>query len=193
MANPSAGFGLRAVRRFDGAALSFQITEREIAYNNSHTMGTGDLVKQLNTGYIDAYVASDATVLGVFLGCSYFSAAVGRTIWSPIWNAPTIASTLKVKAWVIDDPNVVFDIRGSATAAITIADVGANADIVVGTQNAITGQSTSLLNTAAMDTTATYPLRIVGLASYPNIDNSLAGDIAQVILNTSPYKVALGV
>lgn len=193
MANPTAGFGLRAVRRLDGAAMSFQIEENQIAYNNSHTWGTGDLVIRLSTGYIDAYVASGAVVLGVFMGCSYFSAPVGRTIWSPIWNAPSLASNLLVKAWIMTDPNIVYDIRGDATAAITNAAVGANADVVVGTPNAITGQSTTLLNTTTMDSTATFPLRIVGLASFPNIDNTLSGDIAQVVLNTQVYKSNTGI
>lgn len=193
MANPTGGFGLRAVRRLDGAAMSFQIETNQIAYNNANTFGTGDLVIRLSTGFIDKYAASGAVVLGVFMGCKYFSAPVGRTIWSPIWNAPSIASNLIVEAYIMTDPNLVFDIRGSATAAITRADVGANADVVVGTANAITGQSTTTLDTSAMNSTATFPLRIVGLASFPEVDNTLASNIAQVVLNTQVYKSNTGI
>lgn len=193
MANPTVGFGLRAAGRRDGAAMSFQLEECRIAYNNANTFGTGGLVKALNTGFIDKYTASGAQVKGVFVGCSYFSAAVGRTIWSPIWNAPTLASNLIVKAWILSDPDYLFTIRGSQTAVIAQGDVGANADVVVGTPDAITGQSTTLLDTTTMDTTATFPLRIFGLASFPNVDNALVGNIALVSLNTSVYRTNTGV
>ncbi len=172
--------------------MSFQQEENEIAYNNAHTWGTGDLVIRLSTGYIDWYQDPGSVVLGVFMGCSYFSAPVGRTIWSPSWNAPTLASNLKVKAWIITDPNIVWNIRGSV-AAVTIADVGANADVTFIAPNAITGQSNTVLDGTTMDSTATFPLRIVGLASLPNIDNTLVGNIAQVVLNTQVYKSNTGI
>lgn len=193
MTNPTAGFGLRAVRRLDGAALSFAIEERRIAYNNSNTWGTGDLVKNLSTGFIDAYTAGGSLVLGVFIGCKYFSAAVGRTIWVPNWSAPSLASTVVVTALVISDPNIVFDIRADDTTAVGIGDIGSNADVVVGTANVITGQSVALLDQSTIATTLTLPLRIVGFNTAPNNDNTLADNIVEVRLNTSVYQTAVGV
>lgn len=192
MANPSVGFGLQPARRLDGAAPNFQLNEYEIAYNNTNAMFTGDLVIPLSTGYIDIFAGGNYT-LGVFFGCKYFSAAVGRTVWSPTWPGVSLGdSTLKVKAWVITDAKVVFDIRGSVNA-VTIADIGANGPVTTTTGNTITGQSKWTLNATTLDSTATYPLRIVGLASYPNIDNSLVGNIAQVVLNTQVYESATGI
>ena len=125
MANPSVGFGLRPARRVDAAALNFAMTEYQIAYNNTNPICTGDLVIPLNTGYIDIY-ASAALTLGVFMGCTYFSAAVGRTIWTPRWPGVSLGdATLTVKALVVNDPKVVFEIRTVVNPA-TIADVGAN-------------------------------------------------------------------
>lgn len=194
MSNPTAGFGLRAVRRLDGAALNFMVEEKQIAYNNSHTWGTGDLVKLLTTGYIDNYTAGGTQVAGVFLGCKYFSAAVGRTIWSPIWNAPSLASNIVVTAYIISDPWVVFDIRTGTAAAVTIANVGENADVTVGTPNSVTGQSTTLLDQGTLNpATATLPLRIVGLNTSPANDNASAYNIVEVRLNTSPYMSSTGV
>lgn len=192
MTNPSVGFGLRAARRVDGAALSDQLNEYQIAYNNTNPMCTGDLVIPLSTGYIDIW-SSAALTLGVFMGCSYFSSAVGRTVWSPRWPGVSLGtSTLKVKAWVLTDNKTVFDIRTTVNPA-TIADIGANASVTTTTGDSITGQSKWTLDGTTMDSTNTFPLKIVGLASYPNIDDSLVGNIAQVVLNSQAYTLILGV
>lgn len=167
--------------------------EVQIAYNNANTFGTGDLVKALNTGYIDKYTAGGAQVKGVFMGCKYFSSAVGRTIWSPIWNAPSLASNLVVTAWILSDPGYLFEIRGDQDGAIGQTSIGVNADVTVGTPNSITGQSTTLVDNSTILDTATLPLRIHSIASYPNIDNSLAGNIVLVSLNTSVYRTNTGV
>ncbi len=192
MANPTVGFGLRLAGRYDGAAQAFQMEQCRIAYDNSHTFGTGNLVIGLNTGYIDAYTAGGAQVKGVFAGCSYFSSVVGRTIWSPLWNAPSLASTVIVTAWILSDPAYLFEIRTSV-APITIADIGANVDVVVGTTNAITGQSTTVTDGTTMDSTSTFPLRIHSIGTNPTIDNTLVGNIGLVSLNTSVYRTNTGV
>ncbi len=192
MANPTVGFGLRPARRVDAAALNFAMTEYQIAYNNTNAICTGDLVIPLNTGYIDIY-ASAALTLGVFMGCSYYSAAIGRTIWSPRWPGVSLGdSTLKVKALVVNDPKVVFEIRSTVNPP-TIADIGANAPVSIVTGNTLTGQSKWLLDGTTMDSTNTYPLKIVGISTYPNIDNALVGNIAQVVLNSQAYTLILGV
>ncbi len=192
MANPTVGFGLRAARRVDGAALNFQLNEYQIAYNNTNAICTGDVVIPLSTGYIDIW-ASAALTLGVFMGCSYYSAAIGRTIWSPRWPGVSLGdSTLKVKAWVNTDSKVVFDVRTTVNPA-TIADIGANASMTATTGNTLTGQSKWTLDGTTMDSTNTFPLKIVGLASYPNIDDTLVGNIAQVVLNSQAYNLILGV
>jgi hypothetical protein len=192
MANPSVGFGLRPARRVDGAALNFALTEYQIAYNNTNAMCTGDLVIPLSTGYIDIW-ASAALSLGVFMGCSYFSAAVGRTIWSPRWPGVSLVdSTLKVKAWVMNDPKVVCEVRTSVAPA-TIADIGANASMTATTGDTVTGQSKWTLDGTTMDSTNTFPLKIVGIATKPDIDNTLVGNIAQVVLNSQAYTLILGV
>lgn len=195
MANPTGGFGLRAVRRIDGAALSFQVEARQIAYNNAHVMATGDLVKILNTGYIDAYVAADSNTvtLGVFQGCKYRDPNAGYTVWRPIWNAVSgLASTDKVTAYIhLLDPMLAYEIRSGTANAVTIASIGLNADVVVGTPNATTGQSAATLDTPA--TTATLPLRIVALGQAVGNDNTLANNVVEVVPNSSSMLRTTGV
>lgn len=194
MANPTAGFGLREVRRIDGAALSFQVEARRIAYNNTNVMATGDLVKSLTTGYIDAYVAGDTRSAGVFWGCKYLDPNSGKMEWRPMWNAVSgLASTAIVTAYVIIDPNIVFEIRNSsASAPITVANIGENADIVVGVPTASPGQSVATLNQATLAVTATLPLRIVALGQTIGNDNTLGNNIVEVRLNTTDLQTATG-
>lgn len=198
MANPTTGFGLRPARRLDAAGLSFQLEQREIAYNNSHTIGTGDLTTFLASGYIDKYTAGDTITAGVFMGCRYLSPALGYTQWFPSWTAPSLPSTTKVYALILQDPNVVFEVRtGGGAAAVGIADIGANFELTVGTVNALTGQSTTLVDDATGPaTTATYPVKMVNIAPTVNSnfnDNSLVNNIIEVRLNTLALYAAAGI
>lgn len=198
MANPTTGFGLRPVRRLDAAGLSFQVEQREIAYNNANTIGTGDLCTSLASGYIDKYTAGDTITAGVFIGCRYLNPTLGYDWFFPIWNAPSLPSTTKVYALLIADPNVVFEARTSGGAsAVGVADIGANFELVVGTPNALTGQSTTTIDDATGPaTTATYPVKMVNTAPTVNSnfnDNSLVNNIIEVRLNTLNLYTAAGI
>ena len=73
------------------------------------------------------------------------------------------ASTERV-AYVVDDPDVVFEIQTDSANATAATDVGANANIVythAGDTN--TGLSGAELNTASMTTTSTYQLKMLRL------------------------------
>lgn len=198
MANPNSPFGLRWSRRLNGAAPSMQVSRMQIAYNNAHVLAKGDLVKQLSTGYIDAFVAGDAATCGVFWGCEYpSSASVGGTTYSNIWNAVAgLASTTIVYAYVIQDEDALFEVQssGESAAAITIADFGANADVVVGSANTTTGFSATAVSTT-VGTTATLPLRIIGYPHGvgPGYDNTLAYNRILVKLNTLNFVNTTGV
>lgn len=188
MANPTTGFGLRPVRRLDGAAMTFLVTERQIVYNEAGSIFTGDLCQQDVSGYLQPYAASDAVVAGVFWGCKYLDPNTGRVTPYPAWKAPTLPSTTIVYAYVIADPNIEFEIRTNlgTAAAITVADIGANFEVTMATGDALTGQSRmTMINTPAQ--TATYPLKMTNVA--PRVssgfnDPTLVNNIALVKLNT---------
>lgn len=198
MSNSNSPFGLRWSKRLNGGAPNMQLTRMQIAYNNSHVMAKGDLVKQLTSGYIDAYVAADAATCGVFWGCEYPNAnAPGGVTYSNIWNAVSgLPSTAQVYAYVITDQDALFEIQtdGSSGAAMTIADFGANAEVVVGSANTTTGFSATALSTTVA-TTDTLPCRIWG---YPDgigngYDNTSAYNRVLVKLNTLNFTSRTGV
>ena len=199
MANPTTGFGLQFSRRLDAAGLSAQIITRRIAYNESGAIYNGDLVEALVDGTIEQYTAGDSAVVlgGVFRGCKYLNPALGYSMWYPHWSAPTLPSTTIVEAFIECDPNIIYTIRTAAgtAAAATIADIGANFEVTMTAGNALTGVSgMTAINTPA--TTATYPLKMVGLYQGVNSsfnDPDLVNNVIEVKLNNLQWFQTAGI
>ncbi len=160
MPNTQAPFGFRPIRRVDGAAWSSNITTRK-AQPTAAALNRGDLVKSLADGTVAIAAPADGHVVtGVFVGCHYLNAALGYPIWSNYW--PGSGAIGMVDAFVLDDPNVVFEAQANA-GNLTLADVGINMDIVVNAST--TGFSKMALNDATKAVTATFPFRMVGLGN----------------------------
>lgn len=190
-ANPTGGFGLRAVRRLDGAALNLAYTEVEITYNEASVIARGDLVKWLNTGYIDLFAAADTHCAGVFYGCKYRDPNSQKMEWRQMWNAVSgLASTDKVIAWIIADPMIVFEGRLNGTTVGAQTHINNTADVVVGTPSALNGQSVMLIDSSTLGTTTTRPLRVVGLGQGVENDNTVKNNVVEVVLNTlAPWQI----
>lgn len=170
MANTNAPFGFRDwMGTLGGAAPTYAQITREIAYNDTTKIFNGDPVKALATGYVAQWSAGTAVsqLAGIFVGCKYLSTAIGRTVWSRFWPGADVASGNKVTAYLAPcnlAAPPLFVVQSSGTV-FTIADVGANADVAIGTGNTSTGQSGASLDQATLAATATLPFRIVGLYS----------------------------
>jgi len=134
MANPNAPFGLRPVKHLFGGVV------RPNEYNIADQYGTalylGDPVVATGTGK-NIGIASAGTsnkLTGVFAGCEYQN-SLGDTIWSEYWPASTVTlSGSTIKAFVYDDPFILFEIQFDTLAA---ADVRALANLVSGTGDAV--------------------------------------------------------
>lgn len=197
MTNVNAPFGLRPVARVDGAALSFQVLTRQIAYDYTTAIGYGDPVIALNTGYIALYANGGSRIDGVFQGCTYYNSTLQRTVWSPNWPGVALSSSsIVVTAYIVADKNLLYEIQ-SGSAGAPFADINTNSDIVVGTPNAA-GYATGYLD-STHDTTATFPLRIWAMgqgvvstnqAGSTNGYDPLTGyNIVQVFMNAyGPYN-----
>lgn len=162
MANINSAFGFKPIRRLDGAAWSGNMTQLKIANADTNALNRGDVVLQVNTGYVSRAAAGNTahTIRGVFLGCHYLSSALGYPIWTNYW--PGTGATGDIDAFIVDDPNVVFEVQSSGTA-IAFADIGINGDFVVNAST--TGFSKWTLNQATLAVTATFPFRIIGLGN----------------------------
>ena len=82
---------------------------------------------------------------------------------------PTGTVSSDIVAFVVDDPNAVFEIQSAGSPAQT--DVGLNADISYTAGSVKTGMSAVELSGTTAATTATF--RIMGFSSDP--DNSTTG------------------
>ena len=167
MANKAAPFGLRPVGELGSSYNTSGTTEYSIASGASGNIFSGDLVKMASTGTILVAAAGDQA-LGVFRGCKYTDSN-GDVIYSAYWPNGTVSSD--AVAFVVDDPNALFEVQSAATGSVVQTVVGNNADIVYSTGSTQTGISAVKISGTTAATSA--QLRIVGFSGDP--DNNALG------------------
>lgn len=189
MATTATPYGLRPIRRADGMPYAGAISTYLIdPAGESTNLFYGQVVHIGADGYIALSTATgaDGTTnalpagttltgsIGVFVGCEYVNAQ-GQLIHSQMYPSGYAAPTgTQIKAYVIDDPNVLF--QAQLDGAADQSDVGANTFFAAvqstSTGNSKTGVSTSALESTTVTTTAAF--RIVGFVSpasdaYPDV------------------------
>lgn len=190
MANPNAAFGLRPVRHLDGSAWDGATQRFLIIATDSDALFVGDTVVgaaaggETTTG--QKYVTKGAVggnILGVVA-----SFGPDRNDLSKQYR---VASTLR-EVNVIVSPDVVYEVQEDSDGnAITIAEIGCNADMVQTTAgNTATGQSGAELDSSDAKTAAAQ-MRILGLSTKPG---NVVGDNAvwEVMINEHEYKSTTG-
>lgn len=136
----NAPFGLRAISSITGGSWTEKVNEYYIyaSADGATTYGTSiftdDPVVFTPTaaniavnpyGFITRYLPafgdgtpstfSELPLLGTFKGCQY-TLPNGTLIKSPYWAAGTVVQAgSTIKCWVLDDPNVVFDVQVSTS------------------------------------------------------------------------------
>ena len=171
MANQDAAFGLKPVGKLGSNVNSEGTTEYSIASGASGNIFSGDPVKMANTGTILVAAAGDQ-LLGVFRGCRYTNSS-GEVIYSAYWPDGTVSSD--AVAFVVDDPNTLFEVQSAATGSVVQTAVGNNADIVYASGSTADGQSGVEISGTTAATSA--QLRIVGFSGDP--ENNTLGTGSQ--------------
>lgn len=194
MANANAPFGLRPVRRLDGAAPNYQTNQYQVNTANTNKIGCGDLVifDASHDGYIDVAAAGSTPVLGVLSSVEWYDTAQKAQVFSPWWTGVTTA-VAPIFAYVYDDYNIVYEIQSGTGGPVTIASLKKNAKVATVTApNSITGISTEVLDVASIATgQAAYPMKIVGLSQRVGNDNASNFNVVEVILNATNYKAGV--
>lgn len=179
------------------------MTLYKIAQANTHKFYKGDPVTPLSTGYIDVVASGTVQILGIFIGCKYFSTSQQKVVWSPTFQGADASAD--IDAYVIDDPNVIFQVQVGASGPVaggpaTQADVFAN--FGYGGQSA--GNATTGLSAAYLDygtrgpATSTLPFKLIPnlVTDPPGINGSditTAGNIVNVIMNNQTMKSSTGI
>jgi hypothetical protein len=175
MASTAAPYGLRPVKRVDGMPYA---GANEVLLIDPAGEATnifyGQVVIIGADGYIAISTATGADIaannlggngvgaIGVFVGCEYINAQ-GQLIHSQYYPS----GTLNAKAYVVTDPNVVF--QAQCDGAVAQADLGTNT-FFAAVQSTSTGSTRTGNSTTALDATVqagAAAFRIVGFASIP--------------------------
>lgn len=165
MATTAAPYGLRPVNLIGGQPYAGSTRLIKIASGYAANIFYGDAVYIYSDGTLrKAVVTTSITtpassgVVGVFVGCTYTDPNLNIPVYKQYWPTGTVASD--AYAYVVDDPDVVFQVQ--ADEAVAQTGLGNNIGLVAATGDTSTGNSTTAADGSSIDVTATLPLRIVG-------------------------------
>ena len=109
MANQAGYYGFRPIKMLGAAYNGQGQTEYTIANNEASAIYQGDPVILVANGAIDVGSTAGAEILGIFNGCEYTDPTTGKPTFSN--HYPGSVAAADIKAFVIDDPNVVFEVK----------------------------------------------------------------------------------
>lgn len=158
----------------------------------------GDFVKLVAAGTLEKDTGTTTlNPVGIFVGCSYTDPTSKQYVNSQYWPASNAATD--PIGWVIDDPDVVFQMQSATTVPQT--ELGLNFAVTQTAGSTAIGRSKNAL-TASPAITATLPIRVIGFVDGPD---SRVGDAYTdcicifnapnaplTVANGHQYRVALG-
>lgn len=186
MANVDKAFGLRPIGNLSGTGAQKQYGY-EIADNQAGAIYQGDLVTVFD-GYIVKFApATHTAAVGVFNGCNYTDPTTGKPTWKNYYPGSVNITSGVIAADVLDDPSQLFMVQ--ASAGMTQANIGKNADVVGTTGSTVNGISAMELDSSTIANTAALNLKIVGLSASP--DNAFGTNAVVVVkINEHMYGSA---
>jgi hypothetical protein len=124
MASTASPYGLKAVNHVGGTPYAGSTRLLPIASGYATNLYNGTIVQigtdgtiQLMPSIGSAAEPFDAGTVGVFVGCTYSDPVTGNLTFNQYWPASTVAAD--AKAYVVDDPDVVFMVQADASVAQT--------------------------------------------------------------------------
>lgn len=169
MATTAAPYGLRPVNLIGGNPYAGSTRQIKIASGYTSNIFNGYVVSIVAAGTIEVVTATGADgttnafpagTVGVFVGCTYTDPNSKQKVFSQYWPTGTVAAD--AMAYVVDDPNVLFQAQLVSAGAQTV--LGSNtffnaAQHTTSTGSTTTGNSTAVLSATVQ--TASAAFRIV--------------------------------
>ena len=195
MANQSTAYGLRPIGLVGSGANSTGVTQYEISATNSNAIYQYSIVVPTASGVVDQAgdtAGGTTPALGVLMGVEYHDSVQKKPVFINYWpgsGSVSVDTNHPVKAFVADNPNQLFEVASDASLtdrATALATVFANASLGTSarTGSTDTGSASGALSVSSVATTATLPLRIVGIMDdEANSDYTAAGIPMIVRLN----------
>ena len=181
MATTAAPYGLRPVRRADGLPYAGATTQylidpageaTNLFYGQAVIIGADGFIAlatgtgaDLTSNSISG--TSGVGAVGVFVGCEFVNSS-GQRVQQQFYPSGTNSDSTAIKAYVIDDPNVLFQAQLDGAGAQTI--IGTNT-FFAAAQSTSTGDTSTGNSTSALDATvqtAAAAFRIVAHVSDPS-------------------------
>lgn len=201
MATTAAPYGFKPVNLIGGTPYAGSTRQIKIASGYASNLYNGQIVRIATDGTIALMVnlgsAADvflAGTVGVFVGCTYTDPTLKYKLNSQYWPTGTVASD--AMAYVVDDPNAVFQVQSAGSLAQ--ADLGANVPLNA-VQSTTTGSTTTgNSNTSVSATAAATTLISLRIVDFVNGPFSTVGDAyTDVLVKFNPvahsYNNPLGV
>jgi len=181
MSNVNRPNGLSVAMHMSGG-MPNRLSRYHIASGGAFNIFRGDAVVPTATSKnIARPTGATDRLQGVFDGCFYVRPD-GEPIYGKYWPTGTVPLTgTTPDAWVYDDPNLLFEIQGDED--LILADIGALADLTIGTGNAVTGVSGDMLDSSTIGSGAVF--KIMDYARRP--ENELATNYTKVIVAISSH------
>ena len=165
MASSATPHGFRPVGLLGGGSWSDSVRHMKVTNSYGTSIFYGDVVKVVAAGTVEKDSGTTTmTPVGIFVGCSYTDPNTNQPTYSQMWTASTSATD--IKAYVVDDPNVVFQAQGDATLAQTA--LGNNVAVVQTAGSTSIGHSKNAIDSSTIATTKTLPVLIIGFVDGPN-------------------------
>ena len=201
MATTASPYGFKPVNLIGGTPYAGSTRQIKIASGYASNLYNGQIVRIATDGTIQLMVnlgsAADvflAGTVGVFVGCTYTDPTLKYKLNSQYWPTGTVASD--AMAYVVDDPNAVFQVQSAGSLAQ--ADLGANVPLNA-VQSTTTGSTTTgNSNTSVSATAAATTLISLRIVDFVNGPFSTVGDAyTDVLVKFNPvahsYNNPLGV
>jgi hypothetical protein len=179
MASTASPYGLKAVNHVGGTPYAGSTRLLPIASGYATNLYNGTIVQigtdgtiQLMPSIGSAADPFDAGTIGVFVGCTYSDPVTGNLTFNQYWPAGVVAAD--AKAYVVDDPDVVFMVQ--ADAAVAQTGLGGNvplAEVQSGTTGSTVNGNSDIAADATYAATSGIALRIVDFVDSPT---STVGD-----------------
>jgi len=185
MANQSGNFGLRPSRMLGGTPFNNSQNRYRILKNYGTAIFQGDLVAASDNGTIIRATATTNPVVGVFNGVFYTDPTTQKPTFKNYY--PGTVSANDIIANVIDDPNVVFEIKADETFAN--GDLFANYKITATAGDTASGSSRESLDVSSADSSSTFVLQAIDISQDPdNSDQATSNVNVLVRINAHQYK-----
>ena len=185
MANQSGNFGLRASRMLGGTPFNNSQNRYRILKNYNTAIFQGDLVAASTNVTIVRAAAGTNPVVGVFNGVFYTDPTTQKPTFKNYY--PGTVSANDIIANIIDDPNVVYEIK--ADESFPTASLFANFSVVATAGDTASGQSREVLDVSTGDSSSTFVLQAIDISQDPdNSDQTTSNVNVLVRINAHQYK-----